>query len=152
MNHKSLQFSFAYILALLGIFHLLSIFFVQNALKGTHIHSSTYIHLCCLWFGQLVVPLTTHQVGLETLKRLYVGFGFKQPTQDYDFFINELNIIIIKALSQLCWGRQPEFCFSIPINHELNPRISYTSSNLFLQPSSVFSSVYHFPLEGHQPA
>eukprot|EP00268_Persea_americana_P065655 TRINITY_DN8808_c0_g1_i1.p1 TRINITY_DN8808_c0_g1~~TRINITY_DN8808_c0_g1_i1.p1 ORF type:complete len:134 (-),score=5.11 TRINITY_DN8808_c0_g1_i1:527-928(-) len=33
------------------------------------------------------------------------------------------SIIIIKALSQLCWGRLLKFCFSIPIYLESNSQI-----------------------------
>ena len=56
-----------------------------------------------------------------------------------------------QSFSQLCWGRLHEFCFFILIYPKPNPRISFTSSSLFLLPSTS-SLAYPFPLVSHQPA
>ena len=53
-----------------------------------------------------------------------------------------LAIIIIKALSQLCYSRLQKFYFSIPNYFGQNPQINCTSSYLFLLPPSASSLAY----------
>ena len=82
---------------------------------------------------------------MEKSQKKYKTFG------SFTIYIIIIIIIIIKALSQLCWSRLHEFCFSIPIYLEPNPHISYTSSYLFLLPPSASSLAYLFSLRSGQP-
>ena len=86
-------------------------------------------------------------------KKMYHQQGGEKIVQEkYIAHIYKKDIIVSKALYQLCWGRLHEFCFSIPIYPKPNPLISCTSSDLFLLPPSMSSSAYHFPFVGHQLA
>ena len=61
-------------------------------------------------------------------------------------------IIIIKALSQLCWGRLHKSCFSIPIYLEQNLQLNCNSSDIFLISHCTSSLSYPFPFVGHLPS
>ena len=53
-------------------------------------------------------------------------------------------IVIIKALSQLCWGQLHESCFAIPIYSMPNPWIGFASLDLSLLLPSMSSLAYPF--------
>ena len=59
-------------------------------------------------------------------------------------------IIIIKALSQLCWDQVYEFCFTILIYLEANPWIGCISLNISLLLPSTSSLAQPFFLVDHQ--
>ena len=67
------------------------------------------------------------------------------PSYVLSLFIGSNVVIIIKVLSQLCWGWLHKLCFSILIYLEPNPQISYTSNiqmYIFLICLSLASSIF----------
>ena len=63
--------------------------------------------------------------GSPGAKFMHVESTFLSYTLLMWWDLSWMIIIIIKALSQLCWGWLYEFCFSIPIYLDLNPQIHF---------------------------